>query len=190
MLEKSEASEKMDSVPLHIIHLDQDDPKKCTARKMSKYDSAILHHSVNKSPKRGFLLNPRSTDILGPDDSRLINLGASIVALDCSWKQIDTSLDTIEKKTSLGSKTLPLVLAANEVSWGKPGRLSTVEAFAVSLYVLGREKQARKILEPFRFGEQFFDLNKEPLNAYSLAKSNEELRKIQWDFFDNPNLSN
>jgi ribosome biogenesis protein Tsr3 len=90
VLEKSVASEKMDSVPLHIIHLDQDDPKKCTARKMSKYDSAILHHSVNKSPKRGFLLNPRSTDILGPDDSRLINLGASIVALDCSWKQIQS----------------------------------------------------------------------------------------------------
>ena len=54
-----------------------------------------------------------------------------------------------------------MVLAANEVSWGKVGRLSTVEAFAISLWVLGKEEQARDILKPFRFGEQFIELNKD-----------------------------
>tara|TARA_B100001996_G_scaffold81600_2_gene60196 strand:- start:563 stop:1105 length:543 start_codon:yes stop_codon:yes gene_type:complete len=179
----------MELVPLHIIHLDQDDPKKCTARKMEKYGDASVHNNVSKSPKRGFLLNPRSIDLLGPDDKRMINLGASIVALDCSWKQIDDSLDFIEKKTKLVSKTLPLVLAANEVSWGKPGRLSTVEAFAISLWILGKEEQAKRILKPFRFGDQFLELNKEPLNAYSAAKSNNELRDIQWEYFDRTKLS-
>ena len=174
----------MDIVPLHIIHLDQDDPKKCTAKKMEKYQSAFLHDSISKSPKRGFLLNPRSDQLLGPDDKRMINLGASIVALDCSWKQIDTSLDYIEKKTKLVSKSLPLVLAANEVSWGKPGRLSTVEAFAISLWILGKEDQAKKILEPFRFGNHFLELNREPLKSYSKAGSNQELEELQWDFFN------
>lgn len=180
----------MEFVPLHIIHLDQDDPKKCTARKMEKFESAIVHNNVSKSPKRGFLLNPKSDEILGPDDKRIINLGASIVALDCSWKQIDSSLDYIEKKTKLVSKSLPLVLAANEVSWGKPGRLSTVEAFAISLWILGKEKQARDILKPFRFGDQFLELNKEPLEAYANAQSNDELEKLQWDFFNKSLLSN
>ena len=94
--------------------------------------------------KRGFLLNPRSNNLLGPDDKRMIDLGASLVALDCSWKQIDASLDSIEMNTKLVSKSLPLVLAANEISWGKPGRLSTVEAFAISLWILGKERQAKK----------------------------------------------
>ena len=84
---------------------------------------------------------------------------------------------------------MPLVLAANEVSWGKPGRLSTVEAFAISLWILGKEKQARDILKPFRFGDQFLELNKEPLEAYANAKSNHELEKLQWDFFNKSLLS-
>ena len=41
---------------------------------------------------------------------------------------------------------------------GKPGRLSTVEAFAISLWILGKERQAKKILQPFRFGQQFFGI--------------------------------
>ena len=180
----------MEIVPLHIIHLDQDDPKKCTAKKMQKFGNAILHNKVRKSPKRGFLLNPLSPEILGPDDTNMVNLGASIVALDCSWKQIDESLHIIQKDTKLINKTLPLVLAANEVSWGKVGRLSTVEAFAISLWVLGKEEQARDILKPFRFGEQFIELNKEPLDAYSNAETNKELEMIQWEYFDKPNLSN
>ena len=102
----------MEDVPLHIIHLDQDDPKKCTARKMAKFYSAKLHNKINTSPKRGFLLNPQSKSILGPDDKKILNLGASIVALDCSWKQIDSSLEFIKDKTRLQGKTLPIVLAA------------------------------------------------------------------------------
>ena len=180
----------MEFVPLHIIHLNQDDPKKCTAKKMEKYENAIVHNRISKSPKRGFLLNPRSNNLLGPDDKRMIDLGASLVALDCSWKQIDASLNSIEMNTKLVSKSLPLVLAANEISWGKPGRLSTVEAFAISLWILGKERQAKKILQPFRFGQQFLELNKEPLVAYSSAKSNEELEKLQWDFFNKSLLPN
>ena len=180
----------MEFVPLHIIHLNQDDPKKCTAKKMEKYENAIVHNRISKSPKRGFLLNPRSNNLLGPDDKRMIDLGASLVALDCSWKQIDASLDSIEMNTKLVSKSLPLVLAANEISWGKPGRLSTVEAFAISLWILGKERQAKKILQPFRFGQQFLELNKEPLVAYSSAKNNEELEKLQWDFFNKSLLPN
>ena len=45
-------------VPLHIIHLDQDDPKKCTARKLAKRELANLHFSTSRPPRRGFLLDP------------------------------------------------------------------------------------------------------------------------------------
>ena len=91
-----------------------------------------------------------------------------------------------KRSPNLKPRTLPLVLAANEISWGKPGRLSTVEALAVCLILLNEWQQARDILKPFKFGDEFLALNKEPLKAYSAAKSNSELIDIQWEFFDKP----
>ena len=180
----------MDDVPLHIIHLDQDDPKKCTARRLHKFGHAILHTNIRKTPKRGLLLDPMAGILLGPDDRKTIERGASIVALDCSWKQIDSSLEYIAKNTKLEGRTLPCILAANPVSWGKPGRLSTAEALALSLVLIDRWDQAKMIMKPFRFADSFFNLNHEPLEAYSKAKSNSELAEIQWEFFDKPELSN
>ncbi len=177
-----------DSVPLHVVHLDQDDPRKCSARRMAKAGDAILHFDIRGAPKRGFLLDPSSGKLMGPDDKKSIDRGGSIVALDCSWKRIEESLESISRHTRLEGRTLPVLLAANPVSWGKPGRLSTSEAFAASLFILGREEQARIILSSFPYGDNFFNLNIEPLIAYRDAKSNEELSEIQWEFFDRPTI--
>ncbi len=148
---------------------------------------ANCHDSANKAPKRGFLLDPSSGEIIGPDDIPGIMRGGSLVALDCSWKKLEPSFDSIRRSSpNLSPRTLPLVLAANEVSWGKPGRLSTVEAFAVCLCLVDRWEQAERVLSPFRFGEEFLRLNYEPLTAYSKANSNAELVELQWEFFDRP----
>ena len=61
-------------VPLHIIHLDQDDPKKCTARKLASRDLARLHFDTRRPPRRGFLLDPSAGVILGPDDFRSLSV--------------------------------------------------------------------------------------------------------------------
>ena len=45
-------------------------------------------------------------------------------------------------------------------------------------------------MKPFRFGDSFFQLNAEPLEAYTGAKNNSELAEIQWEFFDKPESSN
>ena len=87
----------MQSVPLHVIHLDQDDPKKCTSRKLHQSGLINLHESANSAPRRGYLLDPRAKTVLAPEDGGLISLGGSIVVLDCSWKHIEESLDlTVE----------------------------------------------------------------------------------------------
>ena len=44
-------------------------------------------------------------------------------------------------------------------------------------------------MRPFRFADSFFNLNNEPLEAYSEAKNNSDLAEIQWEFFDKPELS-
>jgi len=174
----------VEEASLHVIHLDQDDPKKCTARKMYANGLVRLHENVSGAPRRGYLLDPQSTTILGPEDRGLISMGGSIVVLDCSWKRIEESLEEIAGRTRLEGRFLPALLAANPVSWGRLGRLSSVEAIGATLAILGYLEQASKVLGPFQFGEQFLDLNKEPLQAYASAKSREEIAEIQSDFFE------
>lgn len=62
--------------------------------------------------------------------------------------------------------------------------MTTAEALAASLYLVGRKEQAKQVLGAFRWGDRFFELNKEPLEAYSMAKSSSELVDLQFEFFD------
>ncbi len=174
----------MDEVPLHVIHLEQDDPKKCTAKKMYQNGLVSLHYTTAGAPRRGYLLDPQSTILIGPEDRKLISIGGSIVVLDCSWKRIDESIEEISGRTRLEGRVLPALLAANPVSWGKIGRLSSVEALGATLVILGYSDQATKILEGFQFGEQFLELNRLPLEAYARAKSRIELSEMQSEFFE------
>ena len=180
----------MTEVPLHVIHLNQDDPRKCTARAMESRGHAELHHHPRQAPKRGILLNPQSGMLQGPEDNTLLNRGGSIVALDCSWKSLDSAIREVSQHTRLGGRTLPVLLAANSVSWGKPGRLTTAEALCASVIISGRWEQGQRIIEPFTFGNEFLNLNNNPLEAYSNAKTNAELAAMQWEFFDVPHSTN
>ena len=107
---------EFEDVPLHVIHLDQDDPKKCSARRLAKNGHAILHKSTRAAPKRGFLLDPSSGILMGPDDMMSVSRGGSIVALDCSWKRLEEALDSISKHTRLEGRTLPVLVDAEENS--------------------------------------------------------------------------
>lgn len=176
-----------DSVPeisVHAVWLAQDDPKKNTAVLASKRGNMKLHKRVNSLPKRGIILEPLCGKVFGPEDHQLLINGGSLVGLDCSWAHIEDSVAQVMRRTRLQPRMLPLLLAANPVNWGKPGRLTTAEALATVLYLIGRENQAREVLGAFRWGERFFELNKEPLEAYSAAQSSAELVELQFEFFD------
>ena len=73
-------------------------------------------------------------------------------------------------------------LAANPVNFGKPFKLSTVEALAAGLVILGEPKQAESILSKFTWGHVFLELNREPLQEYSAAKDSTEVVRIQMEY--------
>ena len=175
----------MDDIRVHAIWLAQDDPKKNTAVLASKRGDLTLHKNMKRLPKKGIILEPLCGKVLGPEDHELLtNKNGSLVGLDCSWAQIEPSVDKVMNRTRLIPRMLPLLLAANPVNWGKPGKLTTAEALAAGLYLVGRKEQARNILGAFRWGERFFELNHEPLEAYSQAKSSSDLVELQFEFFD------
>ena len=172
-------------VAVHALWLAQDDPKKNTAVLASKRGDMTLHKTVKTLPRRGIILEPLCGKVFGPEDHEmLLERGGAIVGLDCSWAQIESSVEAVMRRTRLQPRMLPLLLAANPVNWGKPGRLTTAEAWASVLYLTGRKEQAREVLGAFRWGQRFFELNQEPLDAYAAARSSSELIELQFEFFD------
>ena len=175
----------MRPVAVHALWLAQDDPKKNTAVLAAKRGDMTLHKTVKSLPRRGIILEPLCGKVFGPEDHEmLLERGGAIVGLDCSWAQIESSVETVMRRTRLQPRMLPLLLAANPVNWGKPGRLTTAEALAAVLYLAGRKEQARQVLGAFRWGQRFFELNQEPLDAYAAARSSSELIELQFEFFD------
>ena len=175
----------MVALNLHSLWLAQDDPKKNTAVISSRRGDIILHKTISSIPKRGIILEPLCGKIFGPEDHHILReKNGSLVALDCSWKQIEESVSKVMKRTRLMPRMLPLLLAANPVNWGKPGKLSTIEALAAATYLVGNKQQAIDILGGFRWGNRFIELNSEPLNDYVEAKSSKELVDMQFEFFD------
>lgn len=172
-------------VRIHAIWLAQDDPRKNTAVLASKRGDLKLHKSFRDLPRRGIILEPLCGKVFGPEDHHLLlEERGALVGLDCSWAHIESSVEQVMKRTRLQPRMLPLLLAANPVNWGKPGRLTTAEALAACLFMMGRQEQATQTLGAFRWGTRFFELNREPLEAYASASSSAELVETQFEFFD------
>ena len=83
----------------------------------------------------------------------------SITALDCSWEVLDAGVFGAWRH----HRALPYLVAANPTNYGRPLRLSSAEALAAALYILGEPEQAAALLDAFKWGPHFLTLNAEPL---------------------------
>lgn len=81
------------------------------------------------------------------------------------------------------SRRLPAMLAANPINYSKLGRLSTAEALAGSLYILGDKQLAKDFMEKFKWGHTFFELNSNLLDDYSKAENEQEILVIEKQYF-------
>lgn len=166
-------------VRLYVYMLEQDDPAKCTAGKLYRFGLASKIVKVRRLPRGTVLLNPFSLKILTPAD-KIIGERRGITAVDCSWERVGE----VRWKCIPGfHRRLPLLLAANPVSYGKPARLSSLEALSAALYILGFKNQAERLLQLYKWGPTFLTLNREPLEAYQKAKTQEEVRRLEKEFF-------
>ena len=154
-----------------ILYKNEDDPKKCTARKLRRFKLAVF---ISRIPSNSVILYSDSKVRLSPEDSSYQHL----VAIDVSWENVDNYTFS-----QYSTRSLPYMLAANPVNYGKPYKLSTVEAIAASYYILGKKDVAFKLLQKFSWGMQFINLNKNPLDDYSRAKSSNEILEIEKLYF-------
>jgi pre-rRNA-processing protein TSR3 len=167
------------AVELLIYHADQCDPKKCTGRKMVKFKLAKVVKSLRQIPHDAIILNPAAKKALSPDDV-IFAEKQGIAVLDCSWERAEELLFKLRKKGK--SRALPYLVAANPTNFGKPFKLSTVEAFAAALSILGFGEQANLVLDKFKWGPHFLRMNSLPLLEYSRARNSAEVVKAQEEF--------
>ena len=160
---------------LIVYHADEDDPKKCSAKKLHKFGFVKLETKIRKTPKDAILLNPFADKAFSKEDLKIAEKNG-ILAVDCSWKNAETSFNFLDKRCN--SRALPFVVAANPVNYGKPFKLATLEAFATAVYILGDIEKAEEMLNLYKWGPSFLTLNKEPLEDYRNAKNSSEIIKI------------
>jgi pre-rRNA-processing protein TSR3 len=165
--------------PLRLYAYDagQCDPKKCTARKLHRFGLLTFVPRLHRLPGGTVLLTPDAGHSLSPADAaRAERHGLSV--LDLSWN-VARRTDRFPIVTRAANRALPYLLAANPVNYGKAFVLSSAEALAAALVILGRNEEAEAILSKFAWGSQFLKLNAEPLRAYAAAKDSRGVIEAQ-----------
>ena len=78
------------------------------------------------------MLTPVATDFISAADAELV-ASRGLAVVDCSWAKLEET--PLSKLKSGGNRLLPLLIATNPVNYGKPHRLTCVEAFSAALYI-------------------------------------------------------
>lgn len=153
----------------------QDDPRKCTAARLIREGAIRIARSVSKIPRGAVVLDPEAEKALSREDLDAV-AKYGLLVVDCSWNRLERFP---KLKAGLRHRALPFLVAANPVNYGKPQRLSSAEAIAAAVYILGDSEQAEHIMRHFRWGNTFIQVNRELLEGYSAAPNSAEVVRFQ-----------
>ena len=154
-------------IKLIVYDLKQDDPKKCTSKKLIRFGLAIPISRLRQIPRTAIVLNPFSNVMLLSTDDQLAEK-SGVVVIDCSWRRVK---ETFSFRLRGKNRRLPKLIAANPAHYGRHFKLSSLEALAAALYIMGRKDQAWKIVSIYKWGNVFLELNKFLLEDYRQAKN-------------------
>lgn len=171
----------MKDVKPQVYMMRQDDPFRCTAAKLAKFRIAEPVRFVKKDT---IVLNPFAETILTKGDAAL---AGSICAIDCSWERADDVARHQRIFESGIGRRLPALLAANPTNYAKMGKLSTAEALAGALYIVGEKQKAAEVMDKFKWGHTFLELNADLLEDYSRCENQEQVMQVEQEYFPEQN---
>ncbi len=157
----------------------EDDPKKCTAAKLVRFGE-LRPVPPLRVPSGAVVLDPEAEKALSREDVPNARLKGLLV-VDVSWNKL---VRFPRIRTGLKRRALPFLIAANPTNFGKAQRLSSAEALAASLYILGEAEHAARIMGKFKWGPTFLDLNRERLDEYASCSTSAEVVQAQGRMLD------
>jgi pre-rRNA-processing protein TSR3 len=173
------------STPLFVRITGEDHPKACTGRRLVHRGLAREWKANGLHGRGPILLDPRADHPLTALDGPRAALEGLLV-IDCSWNRLHQRGGFDPAVAGLGRlprRRLPWLLAGNPQHYGRVGELNTAEAFAGALDILGDRPAAEGVLNTFAGGAGFLVLNARLLEAYRNARSVDELRAAEREFF-------
>lgn len=172
-----------ESVRVFIFNAEHCNPKRCSARRLARFGMVEHVDRIGRLPKKAILLDPFAKKALSPEDTERAE-SRGVCLLDCSWEHAEGLFKKAKKIGRLASRSLPYLLAANPINYGKPWRLSSLEATAAALTILGDTSHGRRVAEVTNWGVTFMQLNAEPLEEYAAAGSSTEVVRIQQAYLE------
>eukprot|EP01128_Nolandella_sp_AFSM9_P010125 TRINITY_DN6951_c0_g1_i1.p1 TRINITY_DN6951_c0_g1~~TRINITY_DN6951_c0_g1_i1.p1 ORF type:complete len:256 (-),score=49.49 TRINITY_DN6951_c0_g1_i1:76-762(-) len=151
----------------------QCDVKKCSGRKLVRLGYCKLLDFRGRFP--GIVLSPNGTKAVSMEDKSLIE-EKGLAVIDCSWARVD---EIPFSKTKGEDRLLPLLIAVNPVNYGKPYKLTCVEALAAALFICGLDESGHAIMEKFKWGPNFYEHNRELFDLYRSCADSAEIVEAQ-----------
>jgi pre-rRNA-processing protein TSR3 len=165
-----------------VLRIPGCDPKRCSALKLARHGLAELIRGTRRIRRRTIALNPFSEKALSPADRNLAE-NAGILVLDCSWNE---AVERFHGRLRGEQRCLPYLVAANPVNYGRVGKLSSIEAAASALFIIGYPEEAHRMLGLYKWGPHFLELNREPLSEYASATDSCDVIARQQLFMPDP----
>ncbi|GAU89926.1 hypothetical protein RvY_02418 [Ramazzottius varieornatus] len=163
--------------PLAMWDFDQCDPKRCTGRKLSRL--GYVRRLAVRDRFGGVVLTPSASACVSNEDKAIIEKGG-IAVVDCSWAQLAST--PFARLKGANTRLLPFLIAANPVNYGKPCKLSCVEAYAAALFIVDRENWCDILLNKFKWGHSFKELNLEILRKYQACATSADIIETQNEY--------
>jgi len=154
---------------LWVVLAGEDHPKACTGRRLLHRGRVALATRGSSDGPGPVLLDPYApTPLSLADRDNAEKFG--LLVLDCSWNRLSArgAFPGEDGRTSRRGvrRRLPILVATNPQHYGRVTQLTTAEAFAAALYVLGRESEAKRVLEGFPGADEFWEVNRTRLDRY------------------------